>query len=102
MHLVFAFVLGAGLVLLGLFLIPKLMDKFFNNNKKKTFEIIFRIDYYQQPSLFGSDTKGQLVKSPPITVKIQASNETGALNILDNIIKEETKGELVEIKEIKE
>lgn len=101
LRLIFAFLLGAAVVLSGLLLLPKLVDKYLKG-KKKTWEVVFRIDYYQQPSLYNKDAKGQLIKSAPITVKIQATTEKDALDLLDDIIKEETKGELVRIREIKE
>lgn len=99
LQLIFAFLLGAALVLAGLLFIPKLMDRYFRS-KKKTYEVMFRIDYYNPGSLF-SPSKGTLVKSPPITIMIQATSEQEALHLLDDIIKEETKGELVRIKEVK-
>jgi hypothetical protein len=101
LHLIFAFLLGAAVILSGLFLLPKMVDRYLTG-KKKTFEIVFRIDYYQQPSLYNKDAKGQLIKSAPITVKIRAATEKDALNLLDDIIRDETKGELVRIKEIKD
>lgn len=99
LELVFSFLMGAAFVLAGLLLLPKMIDRYFKNGKK-TFEICFRIDYYSPGSLY-SPSKGQLIKSQPITVMVRAVNEKDALHLLDDIIKEETKAELVRIKEIK-
>ena len=101
LQLIFAFLLGCAVVLVSLLLLPKLIDRYFKSGKK-TFEVVFRINYYQQSSLFNSNAKGQLIKSQPITVRIRAVNEENALHLLDDIIKEETNSELVRIKEIKE
>lgn len=98
LQLMFAFLLGAALVLSGLLFMPKLIDRYLTR-KNKTYEVTFRIDYYNPGSMY-SPSKGTLVKSPPITVNIKASGEQDALHLLDDIIKEETKGELVRIKEI--
>lgn len=100
LQLIFAFLLGAAIVLSALLFLPKLVDKYLTR-KNKTYEITFKIDYYRPGSLY-SPSKGTLVKSPPITVNIKASGEHEALALLDDIIKEETKGELVRIREIKE
>lgn len=101
LYLVFAFILGAAVMLSGFIFIPRLIDKWFSGGKKKVFKIVFRIDYYQQPSLFSAETKGSLVKSPPITVRIAANDRDDALHMLDDIIREETKSELVSIKELR-
>jgi len=100
LELFFSFILGTVFTLLGLLFLPKVLDKYFSGNKK-TFEIVFRLDFVEIPSLYNSNAKGQLIKSAPITVRIRANNEQNALFLLDDIIKEETKGELVRIKEIK-
>lgn len=101
LYLIFSFLLGAALTLSGLVFLPGLITRLFKS-KKKVWEVVFRIDYYQQPSLYNSNAKGQLIKSQPITVRISAGSEQEALHLLDDIIKEETKGELVRIKEVKE
>lgn len=99
LHLLFAFLLGAAFVLAGLLFLPKLIDRHFKS-EKKVYEVVFRTIYYQQPSMFSNIAKGTLIKSPVITVKIKAKNEQNALCMLDDIIKQETKGELVKIKDI--
>ncbi|MDP2692725.1 MAG: hypothetical protein Q8O88_03755 [bacterium] len=78
-----------------------MLDKYFSG-KKKVYEVVFRLDFFELPSLYSNNIKGQLIKSAPITVRIGATSEKEALHLLDDIIKEETKGELVRIKEIKE
>ena len=98
--IIFFFLLGAATVLVGLIFLPKLIDKYFKSGKK-TYEIVFRVDFYSPGSMF-SPSKGQLIKSQPITVMVRAVNEQGALHLLDDIIKEEVKAELVRIKEIKD
>lgn len=72
----------------------------FFERKYKTYEIKFRIEFYNQPSIHHEGEKGSLVKSPPIQIQIKSPNEEEALNILENIIKQEVKGELVSIKEV--
>ena len=100
LYLLFAFLLGAAVCLSSLLLLPRLFDKWFRSGKKKVFKVVFRLDYYQQPSLFTSETKGTLIKSPPIAVKIAAKDRDEALHVLDDLIKEETRAELVSIKEL--
>jgi|ERR1035437_1042693 hypothetical protein len=72
----------------------------FLERKYKTYEIKFRIEFYNQPSVHHKGEKGSLVKSPPIQIQIKSPNEEEALNILESIIKQEVKGELVSIKEV--
>jgi hypothetical protein len=101
LYLIFAFILGAAVMLSCFYFLPRLLDRLFNNGKKRVFKIIFRIDYYQQPSLFSAETRGALIKSPPIAVKIAARDRDDALHMLEDIIKDETKCELVSIKELR-
>lgn len=100
-QLIIAFITGALVVLSIFYLLPKVIDNFIKR-RNRVFEIVFRVDYYQQPSLYNKDAKGRLIKSEPITVRIAALNEKEAIAMLDDIIKEKTKGELVRIREIKE
>ncbi len=100
LQLIFAFLLGAAVVLIGLIFLPKIVDRYFKSGKK-TYEIVFRVDFYSPGSMF-SPSKGQLIKSQPITVMVRAVNEQDALHMLDDIIKEEVKAELVRIKEVKQ
>lgn len=100
-YLILAFAFGVIIAISGMVLIPNLFDRLFRKKKKKIFKIVFKLDYYQQPSLFSTGAKGSLVKSPPITVRIAANDEDEALHTLDGIIKQETKAELVNIREWK-
>jgi uncharacterized protein YfcZ (UPF0381/DUF406 family) len=69
-------------------------------SKYKRFEIIFKIELYTQPSLHHLGEEGSLVKSEPVKVQVDAENEDDALHILDGVIKQEVKAELLSIKEI--
>jgi hypothetical protein len=101
LYLLFAFLIGVSATLLALVYVPKVIESLFSRKKNKIFKISFRIDYYQQPSIFNPGTKGVLIKSPPITVKIGAKDKDEALHILSDVVKEETRAELVSIRELK-
>lgn len=68
--------------------------------KLKRFEIVFKIEFYNQPSIHHLGEEGILVKSDPVKIQIDAPDEEEALNILDGVIKQEIKSELLSIKEI--
>ena len=109
---VYLFMLTFFLILLffvlGLMLRPRLSKYIrkqfadFFDNKHKNYEVEFRIEFYNQPSLHHIGEKGVLVKSPPIQIYVEAIDEEDALNILESIIRQEVKGELISIKEISE
>jgi hypothetical protein len=92
--------------ILGLMLRPRLSKYIkrqfadFFDNKHKNYEVEFRIEFYNQPSLHHKGEKGVLVKSPPIQIYVEAIDEEDALDILESIIRQEVKGELISIKEI--
>jgi len=100
------FILCLSCFLIGLTIKPivsKLLKKYlgdFFESKLKRFEIVFKIEFYNQPSLHHLGEEGILVKSEPTKIQIDAPDEEEALNILDGVIKQEVKSELVSIKEI--
>ena len=69
-------------------------------SKNKRYEVKFKIEFYSQPSLHHLGEEGVLVKTEPIKAQVDAVDADEALNILDNIIKQEIKAELLELKEI--
>jgi uncharacterized protein YfcZ (UPF0381/DUF406 family) len=69
-------------------------------NKYKRYEVVFKIEFYSQPSLHHLGEEGTLVKSEPVKVQVDAENEDDALNVLDGVIKQEIRAELLSIKEI--
>lgn len=92
--------------ILGLILRPRLskyIKKQFSSlfdEKTQYYQIDFKIEFYNQPSLHHKSEKGVLVKSPPIQIQVEAVDEEDALTILETIIRQEVKGELISIKEI--
>jgi len=89
---------------LGLMLRPKI-SKYIKNNfeiysKINVYDIEFRIEFYNQPSLHHEGENGVLVKSPPIKIQIRSTDEEEALISLESIIRQEVKGELISIKEV--
>ncbi len=69
---------------------------------KKTYEIQFRLTWLSQPSIFTTDINGDLVKTKPITIYITADTEHEALSNLNELILQETKPDLISIKEADE
>jgi hypothetical protein len=69
---------------------------------RKTYEIQFRLTWLSQPSIFTTDLNGDLVKTKPITVRITADSEHDALMYLNELILQETKPDLIAIKEADE
>ena len=92
--------IGITLTIIGYKVLPILIRKFFPKRNLKCFEVTFKIEYYQSPSLFNNDCEGNIIKSPPITIKIRATDSDQALHILEEVVREETKGELISINEI--
>lgn len=92
--------------IIGLLLRPiltKWLKKYFIElfeNEYKRYEIVFKIELYTQPSLHHLGEEGTLVKSDPVRVQVDAEDEEEALMLLDTVIKQEVKAELVSIKEI--
>jgi hypothetical protein len=68
--------------------------------KSTRYEVLFKIEFYSQPSIHHLGEEGILVKTEPIKVQIDAESPDDALDVLDGIIKQEIRAELVEIKEI--
>jgi hypothetical protein len=101
-----SFIFSVLFFIIGLILRPfisRLIKSQFGNfflDKYKRFEIVFKIEFYSKPSIHHLGEEGMLVKSEPVKVQIDAENEDDALEILDGVIKQEIKAELVSIKEI--
>ena len=91
---------------LGIFLRPlftKWIKKHFVNvyfAESKRYEIIFKVEFYNQPSIHHLGEEGILVKSEPIKIQVDADDEDDALDIVDTLVKQEVKAELMAIKEI--
>lgn len=66
----------------------------------KRYEIEFKIEFYSQPSIHHLGETGILVKTDPIKIQIDAENQDEALDLIDSVIKQEVKAELLAIKEI--
>ncbi len=66
----------------------------------KVFEIQFRISWLSQPSFFNVEVNGELIKTKPITVRVEAQDEESALLHLRELIIQEIKPDLITIKEI--
>ncbi len=92
--------------IVGFFLRPLVSNwvkSYFNDyfeSKYHRFEIEFKIEFYNQPSIHHLGQEGILVKSEPVKVQIDAPDEEEALNLLDGVIKQEVKAELLSIKEV--
>lgn len=92
--------------IIGLLLRPiltKWLKKYFIElfeNEYKRYEVVFKIELYTQPSLHHLGEEGTLVKSDPVRVQVDAEDEEEALILLDTVIKQEVKAELISIKEI--
>ncbi len=98
-----AVILSLLFFIVGLFLRPvisKWIKKYFLVKNTKRFEVVFRIEFYSQPSIHHVGEEGTLVKSEPIKVQVDALDADEALSILDGVVKQEVKSELVSIKEI--
>lgn len=70
------------------------------DSKFKRYEIEFKIEFYSQPSIHHLGETGVLVKTDPIKVQVDAETEDEALTLVDLIVKQEIKSELLSIKEI--
>jgi hypothetical protein len=68
--------------------------------KTKRYEIEFKIEFYSQPSIHHLGETGTLVKTDTIKAQIDAETEDEALTLVDLIVKQEVKSELISIKEI--
>lgn len=69
----------------------------FKNNR---YEIEFKIEFYSQPSIHHLGEVGTLVKTDPLKIQVDAKTEDEALSLVDLIVKQEVKSELLSIKEI--
>lgn len=92
-------------IVLGLILykkFPKWVRVWFPDLLPRTivYEIQFRISWLSQPSLFNEDINGELIKTKPITVRVEAINEEEALANLHELLLQEVKPDLITIKEI--
>jgi len=94
-----AFVFGVILQPLIMKFIKKHFVHWLHSNLKR-FEIEFRIEFYSQPSIHHLGEQGILVKTDPIKVQVDAETQDDALTIVDLIVKQEIKSELINIKEI--
>lgn len=84
-------------------LISRIAKKNFTDwfdSKYKRYEIEFKIEFYSQPSIHHLGETGMLVKTDPIKVQVDAKEEDEALTLVDLIVKQEVKSELISIKEI--
>ena len=91
-------------MVIGIFLRPVIVKYFkkylnFQTNEKR-FEIEFKIEFYSQPSIHHVGEQGMLVKTDPIKIQVDAKNADEALDMVDLVVKQEVKSELVSIKEI--
>lgn len=95
------FSIVAGLLLRPL--ISKFVKKHLNffEEETKRFEIEFKIEFYSQPSIHHLGEQGILVKTDTIKAQVDATSEDEALTMVDEIVKQEVKSELVSIREIK-
>jgi hypothetical protein len=85
----------------GLILRPALSRSIKSMTAKiKRYEITFKIEFYSQPSIHHLGEEGVLVKTDSIKLQIDAEGEDEALTMLDGIIKQEIKAELLAMKEI--
>lgn len=92
-------------IILGLILykkFPKCVRTWFPDLLPRSivYEIQFRISWLSQPSLFNEDINGELIKTKPITVRVEAINEEEALANLHELLLQEVKPDLITIKEI--
>ncbi len=92
--------------IVGIILRPKIilfLKKHFSQyfqQELKRYEVQFKIEFYNQPSIHHLGEEGKLSKSEAIKIQIDADSQDEALSILEDIIKQEVKSELLEIKEI--
>ena len=68
--------------------------------KIKRYEVTFKIEFYSQPSIHHLGEEGVLVKTDSIKLQVDAENQDEALTMLDGIIKQDIRAELLAIKEI--
>lgn len=101
-----AFLFSLLFFITGLILRPvitRLFKKYFYSFfevKSTRYEVLFKIEFYSQPSIHHLGEEGILVKTEPIKVQVDAESPDEALNTLDGIIKQEIRAELIDIKEI--
>lgn len=101
MELIIGTIIGGIITILGYIFIPKWLGKFFKKNiPNKYFEIIFKIGFLVESSIYYKDTPSSLIKTEDIKIKIKAENEKEALSMLNDIIQKEIKIDLVNIKDL--
>jgi hypothetical protein len=80
-------------------LLKKHFSQYFHKDIKR-YEVQFKIEFYNQPSIHHLGEEGKLARSEAIKIQIDAESQDEALSILEGVIKQEVKAELLEIKEI--
>lgn len=89
----------SGIIIGGLtvYYTPKIIMKFRPKKYLETYDIDFKLAFIVEPSIFSSSKEAKIIKTDKINIKIDAVSRDAALEILDEIIQEETKSELIRI-----
>ena len=93
--------LGVCLGIVSYIYIPKFVKKYLTKpDNSKYFDITFKLVYFVEPSIYHHNTNAELIKTDNIKMKIKALDKNEALNMLEEIVHQEIKLELTEIKDL--
>lgn len=94
-------IIGITLTILGYKFIPRIFTVIKEHRKDNTYEFTFKMTFLVPPNL-STEVKGKLVKSENIIIRVNAHDEETAREYFAEIVHQEIKIDLVELKHIEE
>ena len=92
------FIAGCLFILIMNTIIPKILSRFSEVEKK--YEVLINISYFVHPT--DSSKKGEYIRMKPIPIQLTAADEEGAIEFVNQIVKDNIKVEVVSIEELSE